>query len=427
MANTVLYTKTGADKAIASAIAPLATRADLAGLATKDEVAKAAVGGKIDLNEYAKKTDLAGLATKAELAGYAPASQVADLPTRADLAGLATKADVAGVARASDLAVLATKSELAGYATKDDIAGVAHTSDLAGLATKVELTEALKRVGITVCSTEAEAKALPDGAIYFLVAGATPTPTPQPVPAPATGPVLVGHAAGQVVGQTVTVTVDGKAGDRIVIGLNAKVSAAETANVTLPQGWEQIVAPYWVGTMRFTIIAGPWTPTINITLSQNAEIGWAAAVIRGGIHHRGRYREKATGRSDGDNDMHGPSACGRGPRLGVGVRAYKRGGNRRAGECLSRLGEDRLRRPGGGELSDGSHCEADRVRAAGPRRHLPERAGIERHGGPGDRPCLRPLSSTSVAAPAEISTGQSTSVAAPAETSRLRCGVRRRR
>lgn len=281
MANTVLYTKTGADKAIASAIAPLATRADLAGLATKDEVAKAAVGGKIDLNEYAKKTDLAGLATKAELAGYAPASQVADLPTRADLAGLATKADVAGVARASDLAVLATKSELAGYATKDDIAGVAHTSDLAGLATKVELTEALKRVGITVCSTEAEAKALPDGAIYFLVAGATPTPTPQPVPAPATGPVLVGHAAGQVVGQTVTVTVDGKAGDRIVIGLNAKASAAETANVTLPQGWEQIVAPYWVGTMRFTIIAGPWTPTINITLSQNAEIGWAAAVIRG--------------------------------------------------------------------------------------------------------------------------------------------------
>lgn len=277
----VLYTKQGADKAIARAVAPLATRADLEPLATKDEIAKAAVGGKIDLNEYAKKTDLAGLATKAELAGYATSSQVADLPTRADLAGLATKDDVAGVARASDLAQLATKAELGGYATKDDVAGVAHASDLEGLATKEQLAAALKGAGITICSTEAEAQALPDGAIYFLVAGATPTPTPQPVPAPATGPVLVGHAAGQVVGQTVTVTVDGQAGDRIVIGLNAKAAAAETANVTLPQGWEQIVAPYWVGTMRAVVITGPWAPTITLTLSQNAEIGWAAASIRG--------------------------------------------------------------------------------------------------------------------------------------------------
>lgn len=265
----VLYTKQGADKAIARAVAPLATRADLAGLATKDEIAKAAAGGKIDLNEYAKKTDLAGLATKAELAGYATSSQVENLPTLADLA---TKADVAG---------LATKAELGGYATKADVAGLAHASDLEGLATKAELADALKGVGITICSTEAEAQALPDGAIYFLVTGATHTPTPQPVPAPATGPVLVGHAAGQVVGQTVTVTVDGKAGDRIVIGLNTKAAAAEVANVELPQGWEQIVMPYWVGTMRAVIIAGPWTPTVNVSLTQNAEIGWAAASIRG--------------------------------------------------------------------------------------------------------------------------------------------------
>lgn len=277
----VLYTKQGTDKAIALAVAPLATRADLAGLATKDEIAKAAAGGKIDLNEYAKKTDLAGLATKAELAGYATSSQVADLPTRADLAGLATKADVAGIAHASDLEGLATKAELGGYATKADVAGIAHASDLEGLTTKAELAAALKGVGITICSTEAEAQALPDGAIYFLVTGATHTPTPQPVPAPATGPVLVGHAAGQVVGQTVTVTVDGKAGDRIVIGLNTKAAAAEVANVELPQGWEQIVVPYWVGTMRAVIIAGPWTPTVNVSLTQNAEIGWAAASIRG--------------------------------------------------------------------------------------------------------------------------------------------------
>ena len=47
----VLYTKQGADRAIARAVAPLATRADLEGLATKAEVAKAAAGGTIDLAE----------------------------------------------------------------------------------------------------------------------------------------------------------------------------------------------------------------------------------------------------------------------------------------------------------------------------------------------------------------------------------------
>ena len=235
MANTVLYTKKGADRAIALAIAPLATRADLEGLATKAEVAKAAAGGKIDLAEYAKRTDLAGLATKAELAGYATSSQVADLPTRADLAGLATKA---------------------------------------------ELTEALKRVGITVCSTEAEAQALPDGAIYFLVSGASPAPSPTPGPAPEAGPTLVASAAGQVVGQTVTIKVDGKAGDKIVIGLNEKAQGTP-ADLTVPQGWDQLVAPYWVGTMRAVVVTGPWAPTVTLTMSQNAEIGWAAASIRG--------------------------------------------------------------------------------------------------------------------------------------------------
>ena len=249
----VLYTKQGADRAIARAVAPLATRADLEGLATKAEVAKAAAGGKIDLAEYAKRADLAGLATKTELAGYATASQVADLPTRADLAGLATKADVAGVA---------------------------HASDLAGLATKAELTEALKGAGITVCSTEAEAQALPDGTIYFLVSGASPAPSPTPDPAPAVGPTLVASAAGQVVGQTVTIKVDGKAGDKIVIGLNEKAQGTP-ADLTVPQGWDQIVAPYWVGTMRAVVITGPWAPTVTLTMSQNAEIGWAAASIRG--------------------------------------------------------------------------------------------------------------------------------------------------
>lgn len=283
MANKpVLYTKQGTDKAIARAVAPLATRADLEGLATKAEVAKAAAGGTIDFAEYAKRTDLVDLATKAELAGYATSSQVADLPTRADLAGLATKAEIADVAHTSDLAGLATKAELAGYATKADVAGVAHTSDLTGLATKAELTEALKRVGITICSTEAEAQALSDGALYFLVSDTAQPPTPpSPGPAPAAGPTLVTALAAHIVGQTITVSSDGQQGDKMIVGVNTKATVTESANVTLPQGWEQIVAPYWVGTMRFTLIAGPWAPTTNITLSQNAEIGWAAAVIRG--------------------------------------------------------------------------------------------------------------------------------------------------
>lgn len=271
MAKPTLYTKQGTDKAIAKAIEPLAT---------KEELARASAGGKVDLGEYAKRTDLAPLATRADLAGYATRQQVADLPSRADLAGYATKSDVAGVARTSDLTGLATKAELTGLATKADVAGVAHTSDLTGLATKAELAEALKRVGITVCSTEAEAQALPDGALYFLVSGAAPTPSPAPGPAPAAGPTLVASAAGQVVGQTVTIKVDGKAGDKIVIGLNEKAQGTP-ANLTVPQGWEQIVAPYWVGTMRAVVITGPWSPTVTLTLSQNAEIGWAAASIRG--------------------------------------------------------------------------------------------------------------------------------------------------
>ena len=271
MAKPTFYTKQGTDKAIAKAIEPLATKEDLA---------RASAGGKVDLGEYAKRTDLAEYAKRTDLAGYATRQQVAELPSRADLAGYATKADVAGVAHTSDLTGLATKADLTGLATKADVAGVAHTSDLTGLATKADLAEALKRVGITVCSTEAEAQALPDGTLYFLVSGAAPAPSPTPGPAPAAGPTLVASAAGQVVGQTVTIKVDGKAGDKIVIGLNEKAQGTP-ANLTVPQGWDQLVAPYWVGTMRAVVITGPWAPTVTLTLSQNAEIGWAAASIRG--------------------------------------------------------------------------------------------------------------------------------------------------
>ena len=281
MANTVLYTKTGADKAIASAIAPLATRADLAGLATKADIAKAAAGGEVNLDEYAKKTDLEPLATKADVAGMARASDLEGLATKVELAGYATKADVAGMAHASDLEGLATKVELAGYATKADVAGMAHASDLEGLATKAELASALKGAGITICSTVAEAQALPDGALYFLVSGTAQPPTPPPGPAPAAGPSIVTSAAGQVVGQEISITTDGQSGDKLLVVINTKAAGQPAADVVLPQGWEGLIMHYWTGTMRFSVITGPWTPTVNVSLTQNAEIGWAAVLIRG--------------------------------------------------------------------------------------------------------------------------------------------------
>ena len=281
-AKPTLYTKQGTDKAIARAVAPLATKAELSGYAMKGDVATAAAGGKVDLSEYAKKSEFAVYATREELGNYATARQVADLATRADLTAYATKDDVAGVAHASDLTGLATKAELSAYATKDDVAGVAHASDLTGLATKAELQAALTGVGITVVATEAEAQKLPDGTLYFLAGAAAPVqpPTPTPGPAPAAGPTVVSHAAGQVVGQTIAVNIDGKAGDKVIIGINEKAQGTR-ATASLPQGWTTLVEPYWVGTMSATVVTGPWAPKVTITMSQNAEIGWAAAAVRG--------------------------------------------------------------------------------------------------------------------------------------------------
>ena len=248
-----LYTKQGTDKAIARAVAPLATKAELSGYATKGDVATAAAGGKVDLTEYAKKAELRGLATREELAGYATTRQVADLATRADLTA---------------------------YATKDEVAGVAHASDLTGLATKAEMQAALTGVGITVVATEAEAQQLPDGALYFLAAAASPVQPPTPGPAPAAGPTVVAHASGSVVGQTITVKSDGQAGDKLILGINEKAQGTR-ATANLPQGWTTLVEPYWVGTMSATVVTGPWAPTVTIAMSQNAEIGWAAAAVRG--------------------------------------------------------------------------------------------------------------------------------------------------
>lgn len=313
-----LYTKQGADKAITRAVAPLATKAELAGYATKGDVATAAAGGRVDLTDYAKKSELNGLATREELAGYATARQVVDLATRADLTAYATKDEVVGVAKRSDLTGLATKAELSGYATKGDVAGVAHASDLTGLATKAELQAALTGVGITVVATEAEAQKLPDGALYFLAtAAAAPVqpPTPTPGPAPASGPTVVSHAAGQVVGQTITVKLEGKAGDKIILGINEKAQGGR-ATANLPQGWTTLVDPYWVGTMSATIITGPWAPTITISMSQNAEIGWAAAAVRGASSIEAGTVKKRQAEPVEINTCTAPALAGAGLALG---------------------------------------------------------------------------------------------------------------
>ena len=271
------YTKQGADNAIAAAIAALPKPPDMSKYATKEDLAKAAAGGKVDLSEYAKKTDLAGLATRAELASYAPASA---------LAGYAQKGDLADVARTSDLQALATKAELAdvartsdlqGLATKAEIADVARTSDLAGLATREDLERGLAAARIRVVATAKEAQALPDGALYFLAAGAPGGDTPAP---PEDGPQVVSHVAGQATGQRIDVRLPGQAGDCAIIAVNTKAVSGST--FAFPAGFSVLVEPYYVGTMRWVLAAGPWAPALAVAASTNLEMGWAAVVTRGG-------------------------------------------------------------------------------------------------------------------------------------------------
>ena len=257
------YTKRGVDraiaKAIAAALAALPKPPDLSGYATKEDLAKAAAGGKVDLSEYAKKTDIQGLATKAELASYAPTSA---------LAGYAQKGDLADVARTSDLAGLATKAELA---------DVAHTSDLQGLATREDLERGLAAARIRVVATEKEAADLPDGALYFLAAPAPGGDTPAP---PEDGPQVVSHTAGQSTGQSIDIALDGQEGDRVIIAVNTK--AVSGSAITFPSGFTTLIEPYYIGTMRWVLAAGPWAPALAVTTSTNLEMGFAAVCVRGG-------------------------------------------------------------------------------------------------------------------------------------------------
>lgn len=137
---------------------------------------------------------------------------------------------------------------------------------------------------IQVVHSREEADALPDGTVYVLAASA-PAPggedTPHVTP-PVTrdAPAIVEHAAGQVTGDTITITLNGQSGDRMVAAINTKAIAEQVFE--WPAGWTVLTEPYYVGTMRFTVAYGPWADTISVHTSTAVEAGWAAATIRGG-------------------------------------------------------------------------------------------------------------------------------------------------
>ena len=274
------YTKRGVDraiaKAIAAAIAALPKPPDMSKYATREDLAKVAAG-QADLSEYAKKTDLAGLATRAELASYAPTSALAGYAQKGDLADVARTSDLAGLATRAEIADVARTSDLAGLATRAEIADVARTSDLAGLATRADLERGLAAAQIRIVASEKEAEALPDGALYFLAAGAPGGDIPAP---PEDGPQVVSHTAGQATGQSLDVRLAGQAGDLAIIAVNTK--AVTGSAITFPSGFTTLIVPYYIGTMRFTLAAGPWAAALAVTTSTNLEMGFAAVCVRGG-------------------------------------------------------------------------------------------------------------------------------------------------
>lgn len=124
------------------------------------------------------------------------------------------------------------------------------------------------RPEIRVVASKAEAEVLPDGTYYFLIDQAASTPT------------LIAHAGGQYTGDTGTITVDGKAGDTVIIGVNVKAQSDQT--FTWPAGWTVLVEPYWIGTQQSTIAYGPWSEAIVLKTAKAVEAGYAAVTVRGG-------------------------------------------------------------------------------------------------------------------------------------------------
>lgn len=124
------------------------------------------------------------------------------------------------------------------------------------------------RPEIHVVASKAEAEALPDGSYYFLIEHAASIPT------------LIAHVGGQYTGDTGTVTVDGKAGDVVVVALNVK--ALPDQAFTWPAGWTVLVEPYWIGTQQSTIAYGPWSEAIALKTAKAVEAGYVALSVRGG-------------------------------------------------------------------------------------------------------------------------------------------------
>lgn len=124
------------------------------------------------------------------------------------------------------------------------------------------------RPEIRVVASKAEAEDLPDGTYYFLIDQAASTPT------------LIAHAGGQYTGDTGTITVDGKAGDTVIIGVNVKAQSDQT--FTWPAGWTVLVEPYWIGTQQSTIAYGPWSEAIVLKTAKAVEAGYVALSVRGG-------------------------------------------------------------------------------------------------------------------------------------------------
>lgn len=124
------------------------------------------------------------------------------------------------------------------------------------------------RPEIHVVSSKAEAEALPDGSYYFLIEHTATTPT------------LIAHVGGQYTGDTGMVTVDGQAGDMMIVGVNVKGQPDQT--FTWPAGWTVLVEPYWIGTQQSTIAYGPWSEAIVLKTAKAVEAGYAAVTVRGG-------------------------------------------------------------------------------------------------------------------------------------------------
>ena len=124
------------------------------------------------------------------------------------------------------------------------------------------------RPEIHVVTSKAEAEALPDGSYYFLIDQAASTPT------------LIAHAGGQYTGDTGTITVNGKAGDMVIVGVNVKAQSDQV--FTWPAGWTVLVESYWVGTQQSVIAYGPWSEAIVLKTAKAVEAGYVAMSVRGG-------------------------------------------------------------------------------------------------------------------------------------------------